>query len=183
MAQGHTHLFWFNYYISGLEKNWKTSQCRNCSKDVKNCYTTGCPVSMIWGVIEEADSQVCLDPGTPLHINTLRPRQNGRHFADGIFKCIFLHENVWILIKNSLKFVPKGSINNIPALVQIMAWRRSGAKPLSESMLVSLPTHICITRPQWVNTLTWDQIVTILQRIYSNAFSSLKKFEFRFNIA
>ena len=83
-------------------------------------------------------------------INTLRPRQNGRHFADGIFKCIFLNENVWILIKNLLRFVHKGPINNIPTFVQIMAWRRSGDKPLSESMLVSLPTHICITRPQWV---------------------------------
>ena len=51
-------------------------------------------------------------------INTLRPRQNGRHFADDIFKRIFLNENVWILIKISLKFVPKGPINNIPALPQ-----------------------------------------------------------------
>ena len=50
--------------------------------------------------------------------NTLRPRQNGRHFADDIFKCIFLNENVWIPIKISLKFVPKGQINNIPTLVQ-----------------------------------------------------------------
>ena len=49
--------------------------------------------------------------------NALRPRQNGRHFADAIFKCILLNENVWITIKNSLKFVPKGPINNIPALV------------------------------------------------------------------
>ena len=32
-----------------------------------------------------------------------------------------------------------------------MAWRRSGDKPLSEPMLVSLPTHICVTWPQWVN--------------------------------
>ena len=38
-----------------------------------------------------------------------------------------------------------------PALVQIMAWRRSGDKPLSEPMMVSLLTHICVTRPQWVN--------------------------------
>ena len=38
-----------------------------------------------------------------------------------IFKCIFLNENVLILIKISLKFVPKGPINSIPALVQIMA--------------------------------------------------------------
>ena len=49
--------------------------------------------------------------------------------ADDIFKCIFLNENVWISIKISLKFVPKGLINNIPALVQIMAWRRVGDKP------------------------------------------------------
>ena len=34
-----------------------------------------------------------------------------------------------------------------------MAWRRSGDKPLSEPMMVGLPTHICVTRPQWVNTL------------------------------
>ena len=86
-------------------------------------------------------------------VNTLRPRQNGRRFADDTFKRIFLNENVRILIKISLKFVPKGQINNIPALDQIMAWRRSGDKPLSEPMMVSLLTHICVTRPQWVNSL------------------------------
>ena len=86
--------------------------------------------------------------------NTLRPKQNGRHFADDIFKCIFLNGNVWIQIKISMKFVPKGPINNIPALVQIMAWRRPGDKPLSELMMVSLTTHICVTRPQWVKYLT-----------------------------
>ena len=53
-------------------------------------------------------------------INTLRPRQNGRHFADDIFECTFLNGNVWIPIKISLQFVPKGPINNIPALVQII---------------------------------------------------------------
>ena len=70
---------------------------------------------------------------------------------DAIFNSIFLNENVWTLIKISLKFVPKGLINNIPALVQIMAWRHPGDKPLSEPMMVSLLTHICITRPKWVN--------------------------------
>ena len=83
-------------------------------------------------------------------INRLRPGQNGRHFADDIFKCMYLNENVWTLIKISLKFVPKGPINNIPALVQIMAWSRPGDKPLSEPMTVKLPTHMCVTRPQWV---------------------------------
>ena len=84
-------------------------------------------------------------------VNTLRPRQNGRLFADDTFKRIFLNENIRISTKNSLKFVPKGLINNIPALGLIMAWRRPGDKPLSEPMMVRLPTHICITRPQWVN--------------------------------
>ena len=86
--------------------------------------------------------------------NTLRPRQNGRRFADDIFKCILLNENLWIPLMISLKFVPQVRINNFSALVQIMAWRRPGDKPLSESMLVSLPTHICVTRPQWVNVVS-----------------------------
>ena len=85
-----------------------------------------------------------------LSINTLRPRQDGGHFPDDVFKCIFLNENAWISIKISLKFIPKGPINNIPALIQIMAWRRPGDKPLSEPMMIKLPTHICVTRPQWV---------------------------------
>ena len=87
--------------------------------------------------------------------NTLRLRQNGRHFADDIFKCIFLNENAWISLEISLRFVPKVQINNIPALVQIMARRRPGNKPLSEPMMVSLLTHICVTRPQWVKLFVW----------------------------
>ena len=71
-------------------------------------------------------------------INTLRLRQNSRRFADDIFKCIFLNENVWISNKISLKFISEGPIINIPALVQIMAWRRPGDKPLSEKMMVTL---------------------------------------------
>ena len=75
-------------------------------------------------------------------INTLTPRYNGRHFADDILKCIFLNENAWILINISLKSIHKGQINNIPALVQIMPWRRPGDKPLSEPMMYSLLTDI-----------------------------------------
>ena len=91
----------------------------------------------------------------PQCFNTLRSRQNGRHFADDIFKYIFLNQNVWIPNKISLKFVPKGQINNIPALVQIIPWCRPGDKPLSEPMMVRLKTHICVTRPQWVNDSAW----------------------------
>ena len=66
------------------------------------------------------------------------------------FKCIFRNENVSISIKISLKFVLKGPSSNIPALAQIMAWRRPGDKPLSETMMVTLLTHIHVTRPQCV---------------------------------
>ena len=49
-----------------------------------------------------------------------------------------------------LKFVLKGLINNIPALVQMMAWRMVSAKPLLEPMLVRLLMHVCVTPPRWV---------------------------------
>ena len=78
-----------------------------------------------------------------MSFNTLRPRQNGRHFADDNFKRIFMNENVRISTNISMKFVPKSLIDNIPALVQIMAWRRPDDKPLSEPMMVNLLTHIC----------------------------------------
>ena len=98
-------------------------------------------LQLVWNIIEMA----CF-----VQVNKLRPKQNGRQFADDTFKCISLNENVRISIKISLNVVPYGPINNILALVHIMAWRRSGDKPLSETMLVRLPTHICATWPQWV---------------------------------
>ena len=103
-----------------------------------------------------------------IFFNTLRSRRNEQLFADNIFKRIFFNENVWISITISLKFVRKGSNNNIPALVQIMAWRRSGDKQLSEPMMVSLPTHICVTRLQWVNMTSHITIVRISVWIRSN---------------
>ena len=102
-----------------------------------------------------------------IFFNSLRPRQNGRHLADDKFKCIFLNENVWIPIKISLKFVPKGSNNNNPALVQIMAWRRPGDKPLSEPMMIILLTHICVTRPQWVKENALESVVCEMVAILS----------------
>ena len=103
---------------------------------------------------------------------TLRPRQDGRHFADDIFTCNFFNENCCILIKFSLKYIRKGPIDQNPALVQIMAWRRSGDKPLSEPMMISLPTHICVTRPQWVIDLCfadcfWTKSLYFLDTVFS----------------
>ena len=109
--------------------------------------------------------------------NTLRPRHNERHFADDILKWIFLNENAWISIKISLKFVPQVPINNIPALVQIMAWRRPGDKPLSGLMMVRLPTHICVTQPQWVKFLTINTVQFICK---SKMWGGFCEFEFWF---
>ena len=92
--------------------------------------------------------------------NSLRPRPNRCHFADDIFICIFENENEWISPMISLTFVPKVRIYNIPALVQIMAWRRPGDKPLSETMMVSLLTHICLTRRQWLKGLIRSRPIT-----------------------
>ena len=92
-------------------------------------------------------------------ISTLRLRQNERHFADDTFKCIFLNENVWIPITIWLEFVPKGPIHNISSLVQIMAWRHPGDKPLSESIMVSLSMHICVTRPQWAKENAFENAI------------------------
>ena len=91
--------------------------------------------------------------------STLRPTRNRRHFADDIFRYICLNENMWISIGISLKFVLKGPFNNIPSLVQIMAWRRPGDKPLAEPIVVWLPTHMCVNRSQWVNNPLLEQSI------------------------
>ena len=86
-----------------------------------------------------------------ISVNIFRSKQSRRHFADDSFRYIFFNEIVWILIKISLKFIANGPIDDILAMVQIMAWRRPGNKPLSEPVMVRLLTHICVARPQRVN--------------------------------
>ena len=51
--------------------------------------------------------------------------------ADNDFKCVFLNKNDIITIRISLQFVPRSPIDNRPALVQVMAWRRTGDKPIT----------------------------------------------------
>ena len=98
----------------------------------------------------------------------MRARKNRRRFPDDIFKCIFLNEKVKISIKISLKFVFKGPINNDPPMMQIMAWRRPGDKPLSEPTMVILLTHICVTWPLCAHiyfhiiSLLWVRFYSIL---------------------
>ena len=70
-----------------------------------------------------------------IFVNSSPPGQNGRNFGYNIFRRVFVNEKVFILIKISLKFVPKGLIDNNPALVHIMTCRRIGDKPSPEPML------------------------------------------------
>ena len=142
--------FWFSIASSDMSQ-YNLCPIMSCFRKVFLYYCMNC-----WWTDGQTNRQTGRQCHTIIHpiyrqvYNTLRPRQNGHHFPDDIFIFIFLNENVWISVKISLKFVPKGSINNIPALIQIMAWRQPGDKPLSESMLVSLLTPICVTCPQWV---------------------------------
>ena len=70
---------------------------------------------------------------------------------------MILFDKIWtsqtLTIKISVKFVPKGPINNNPALFQVMSWCWPGDRPLSEPMMVSLVMHICVTWPEWVNSM------------------------------
>ena len=88
-------------------------------------------------------------------VNTLRPRQNERHS-----QTTFSYPFSWMKMhKFRLRFhwslFPRVQNTNIPALVEMMAWRHPGDKPWSEPMMVSLLTHICVTRPQWVTKPDW----------------------------
>ena len=79
-------------------------------------------------------------------INSSSPGQNVRHFADNIFKCIFMNEKSCILDWISLKFIPKGPTDKKSTLVQVMTWHWIGNKPLPEQMLSSSLMHLCGTR-------------------------------------
>ena len=67
--------------------------------------------------------------------------------ADNICKCIFLHENVWIRLEFSLKFVPEVPIYNKPAMVQIMAYFTDAY--MSHSASVSLKSFYSTFLPSY----------------------------------
>ena len=119
---------YFPANIEQTNKTWFTTKLADgCSsvKRIRNLISTA-KLTADWAP----------DHGHTIHkFTTSRTQQNGRYFSDDIFKWIFLNGNISISIKISLKFVPRGPMNNIQALVQIMTWRRSGDKPLSEPMM------------------------------------------------
>ena len=107
---------------------------------------------MMWGRCNSEIVQITsIDYGSTKKVNKLRPRRNGRNFPDDIFKCIFLDAKCRYKLRLRVhKVCSSGPVNNIPALVQIMAWHRPGAMPLFELMTVSLLTHM---RPSASNEL------------------------------
>ena len=73
-------------------------------------------------------------------------------FADGIFKCIVVNEKFYILLKISLKFIPKGPIDNNPALVQVMVCAEQATSHYLNQWWPSSLMHICGTRGRWVKS-------------------------------
>ena len=82
----------------------------------------------------------------------MAPGQNGRHFADDIFKRIFLNVKICILIKISLKFFPRGPIDNdnsigldnslVPNWRQAIIW--TNADPIHWRMYAALVNIVYI---------------------------------------
>ena len=126
--QGHKLLqFWYNVAIL----KWSLSFKALCLLMVNNTIDLGHLLTQWW-------QGMCL---ALWRFNTLRVRQNGCCFADDSFRCILLNENVSIAIKISLQFDPKGPINNIPALVQIMAWCRQAIIWTNDSLITDTYMH------------------------------------------
>ena len=86
-----------------------------------------CLWGKVWGVRWEWASEW-------LNLTCFSPGLNGHHFTHNHFKCILINEKFCILIRISLKFVPKGPIDKKSALVHVMAWRWTGDKPLPKPM-------------------------------------------------
>ena len=122
--------------------SWKTRTCLSYVVNTTSCWCPG-----------NVRNQGISSNG----INTLKLRQNRRHFSDDIFKCILL---VCISIKISQKFVPNGPCNNIPSFVQI-TWSQSAIIWTNDGLGY---WRIYVTWPQWVNDN--DSLIDPLSRFF-----------------
>ena len=144
---------WFYQYYVGLRPHdgCRCPGAKLAPGHLQPTWWLDCDYAVTWVILRDTD--IRLQPLTYW----------GRDEMDAISQTTFSSAFYWmktyeLRLKFSLKFVPKRPINNIPALVQIMAWRRLGDKPLSELMVVSLLTHICVTRPQWVKQAMFERV-------------------------
>ena len=169
-----------NYYVSGYNQPCQVEEINlTHSSLTDNIQDNGQNKQVCYSCGGQAGYQATYQHGTANNascvyelskcFNTLRPGQNGHQFTD-IFKCIFMNEKVWLFIPILLKFVPRVPIDNKSALVQIMAWCRSGNKPLSEPMMVYLTdTYMrhsaSMSQPLsgWISfTKTWNTLAVFL---------------------
>ena len=90
--------------------------------------------------------------------------------ANDIFKCIFLNENIKFFIQISLKFVPQDPIDNKPALVQVMAWRRTGDTPITWTDAWWLHWRIyAALGGHWIVTGFGNDTLWVLLRVFFNS--------------
>ena len=106
---------------------------RHATRTTAGCYALVCQqhvnyMMVSWhGNIFRFTGPSLLESICSCSCNSSAPRQKGRQFRSDVFKCIFVNENVWIVLKMSLlTFASEVRIDNITALVHIMAWRRLG---------------------------------------------------------
>ena len=125
-------------------------------------------MSCYWGVTLPRSTSKPSGMQQPLWLLiTLPLGQNRCHFADNTYKFVFLYEDCCILTKISIKFVPRCPINK-PALVQIMAWRQTGCKLLSATIMFYfihayiLDGFLCHVRP--ILKISWKFIVPFFQQ-------------------
>ena len=106
-------------------------------------------------------------------INSSLPGQYGRRFADDLFRGNFVNERFCNLILISLKFIPMGTIDNKAALVQVMAWRWIGNKPLPEPMLTQFTDVLINRRPITVRAAPVGLLLTLIYSDFSdNAYNA-----------
>ena len=168
---------WLHHYICemihvALKNNWKVPLLFSCNLMWQHRKS--------WAYILVGSRwTVCWWEPTSWQINTWRQRQNGRHFADSIFKCILTNENVRISMKISLKFVAKVPINNIQHWVR---WWLGANQATNHYLYQWWLDYRRIYVSTGLNELTHggrDKMADILLMTFPNAFSSMKKFEFR----
>ena len=93
-------------------------------------------------------------------VNSSPSGENGPLFADDMFKRIFFNVNIWISNKISLEYIPRGLIDNMSVLVQIMAWPVQVPSHYLNQCWPSSPMHICSTRGRWVKQHTCKSVST-----------------------
>ena len=110
-------------------------------------------MAAIWSRPQCVNTIVCLrlhyGMNCIIWLNAMRPTQNGQHFADNIFKCIFLNGDHYFTIK-----IPSSLFLRVQIRMSQhwSKWCLGLKKPLTESVMTQLwPQHRCFTSPQWVN--------------------------------